>query len=71
MFTKIYNFFDDYSCLFLILLGLFIFIIGIAWYTSWITKIRYRNIDIITKTKDYTIFNSCRQFDSKFYCWED
>lgn len=71
MFTKIFNFFDDYSSLFLLLLLLFIFIIGIVWYTSFITKIRYRYIDIITKTKDYTIFNSCRQFDNKFYCWEE
>lgn len=71
MFTKICNFFNDYSSLFLLLLCLFISIIGMVWYTSWITKIRHMNIDIITKTKDYTIFDSCRQFDSKFYCWED
>lgn len=71
MFTKIYNFFDNYSPLIFCLFSLLIAFFAMFWFSSWIDRVRYRDIDIITKTKYYTIFNSCRQFNNKFYCWED
>ena len=71
MFTKIHNFLDYCSPLIFCLIFLFITIAGILWFGSWIDKVNDRELDIITKTKDYTIFNSCREINNKYYCWED
>lgn len=71
MFNKIYNFIDDYSDLIVCIILLFIAIFVILFFGSYIDKINKREFDIINKTKDYTMYSSCKKISDKFYCWED
>lgn len=71
MFDKIYDFYIDYEDLINILICLFIFIVSILLISNFIDKQHKIEVDIIEKTKDYTIFSSCKKINDKYYCWED
>lgn len=71
MFKKLYNFYVSYEelinfCLILIFVSFLLCLI-----VSEFDKYVNREIDIIEKTKDYTIFSSCKKINNKYYCWED
>ncbi len=71
MFNKIYNFLVDYEDLIKFIGILFIFLLSCLLVTSWFDKQNVRDIDIIEKTKEYKIFNSCKKIEDKYYCWEE
>lgn len=71
MFDKIYDFCIAYEDLIKILICLFIFISLVVLFSNFIDKQYKREIDIIEKTKEYTIFSSCQKINDKYYCWED
>ena len=71
MFNKIYNFLVDYEDLIKFIGILFTFLLSCLLVTSWFDKQNVRDIDIIEKTKEYKIFNSCKKIEDKYYCWEE
>lgn len=71
MFNKIYNFLVDYEDLIKFIGILFTFYLSALLVTSWFDKQIVRDIDIIEKTKEYKIFNSCKKIEDKYYCWEE
>lgn len=60
--------FKDLICIFLAIVCP---IVCLLLFNSFITKINNREFDIITKTKDYTVFSSCVNIKDKYYCWEE
>lgn len=75
MFKKLYNFYVSYEDLFkfcLILLSVaFLLCLIVTEFDKYINREINREIDIIEKTKEYKIFNSCKKINDKYYCWED
>lgn len=71
MFKKLYNFYVSYEELFkfcfILIIVAFVFCLIVTEFDKYIN----REIDIIEKTKDYTIFSSCKKINDKYYCWED
>lgn len=71
MFDKIYDFYIDYEELInasLLLIGVLVLTLCI---TSYFDKELTREKDIIENTKNYVIYDNCKKFDDKYYCWEE
>lgn len=71
MFKKLYNFYVSYEGLFKFCLILISVAFVLCLIVTEFDKYINREIDIIEKTKDYTIFSSCKKINDKYYCWED
>ena len=71
MFKKLYNFYVSYESLFKFCLILISVAFVLCLIVTEFDKYINREIDIIQKTKDYTIFSSCKKINDKYYCWED
>ena len=71
MFNKLYIFYDSYKDLLKFVFVLFFILILLCFIIIEFDKHFQREIDIIEKTKDYTIFESCKKINDKYYCWED
>lgn len=71
MIEKIYNFLCDYEELiqYLILMTLFTFIMCFIIFKF--DKALTQEKEIIENTKDYKIFDNCKNFDNKYYCWNE
>ena len=71
MFNKLHNFYIDYEelikCFFILILVIFFECFIISYFDKKLT----RDKDIIENTKNYFIFDNCKKFDDKYYCWEE
>lgn len=71
MFNKLYNFYIDYEELIKYFFILIVVIFFECFIISYFDKELTRDKDIIENTKNYFIFDNCKKFDDKYYCWEE
>lgn len=71
MFNKLYNFYIDYEESIKYFFILIVVIFFGCFIISYFDKELTRDKDIIENTKNYFIFDNCKKFDDKYYCWEE